>query len=148
MQKKDYSLKNAGITKLDFNDDDDVKAYIGKAFTVTKTTSGFSEYKGKIYVDSRAGMISINPTLIRSQSSNNVAYTVTNNYKDSSGKTKTEQSQLKNGKQYVNFDTSSDYNQIQIDAYEGKDGNITNSSQILARYLLDVVVINNDITLQ
>lgn len=25
-----------------------------------------------------------------------------------------------------------------------KDGNITNSSQILARYLLDVVVINND----
>lgn len=58
----------------------------------------FSEYKGKIYVDSRAGMISINPTLIRSQSSNNVAYTVTNNYKDSSGKTKTEQSQLKNGK--------------------------------------------------
>ncbi|AJH01759.1 cell wall-binding protein [Clostridium beijerinckii] len=142
--EKDYSLKNAGITKLDFNDDDDVKAYIGKAFTVTKTTSGFSEYKGKIYVDSRAGMISINPTLIRSQSSNNVAYTVTNNYKDSSGKTKTEQSQLKNGKQYVNFDTSSDYNQIQIDAYEGKDGNITNSSQILARYLLDVVVINND----
>lgn len=89
-------------------------------------------------------MISINPTLIRSQSSNNVAYTVTNNYKDSSGKTKTEQSQLKNGKQYVNFDTSSDYNQIQIDAYEGKDGNITSSSQILARYLLDVVVINND----
>ena len=27
---KDYSLKNAGITKLDYNDDSSVAAYVGK----------------------------------------------------------------------------------------------------------------------
>lgn len=133
---KDYSLKNAGITKLDYNDDNSVKAYIGKKFTVSQNTAGFLEYSGDIYIDSRARMISIDPTLIRNKST--VAYVVTNRYADSAGVTRTKQSILKNGKQFVEFATSSTKNQIQVDVYEGSNGSISNSSKILARYLLTV----------
>lgn len=133
---KDYSLKEAGITKLDYNDDSSVKAYIGKQFTITNDTSGFKIYKGNIYIDSRARMISIDPNLIRSKST--VAYVVTNNYVDSAGKTNVKKSILKNGKQFVDFMASTTHNEIQVDVYAGSNGSISNSSKILARYLLTV----------
>lgn len=133
---KDYSLKNAGITKLDYNDDSSVKTYIGKKFTVSKNSAGFPVYEGDIYIDSRARMISIDPTLIRSK--NTVAYVVTNRYADSSGVTRTKQSILKNGQQFIEFGTSTTKNEIQVDVYEGSNGSISNSSKILARYLLTV----------
>ena len=133
---KDYSLKDAGITKLDYNDDSTVPAYIGKKFAITNDKSGFKIYKGDIYIDSRSRMISLDPTLIRNKDT--VAYVVTNNYVDSSGTTRVKQSMLKNGKQFVDFMASTTSNELQVDVYEGKDGNVINSSTILARYLLKV----------
>ncbi|MVX63922.1 cell wall-binding protein [Clostridium chromiireducens] len=132
----DYSLKEAGITKADYNDDSSVLAYVGKKFDVTTNTNGFKEYSGKIYVDPRARLISIDPTLIKSKDT--VAYVVTNRYTDSTGTTRVAKSELKNGEQYIDFMASSTSNIIQIDVYAGKDGSVTNSSKILARYLLTV----------
>ncbi|WP_297424160.1 cadherin-like beta sandwich domain-containing protein [Clostridium sp.] len=139
---KDYSIQDAGITKLDYNDDDSVEAYIGKKFTTTKNSAGFSVYSGQIYIDPRARMISMDPKLVKDQST--VAYVVTNNYKDSTGTTKVEKSQLKDGKQFVDFQAGAVSNQIQVDVYAGSNGSITDSSQILARYLLDVVPVNSN----
>ncbi|WP_271814416.1 N-acetylmuramoyl-L-alanine amidase family protein [Clostridium beijerinckii] len=134
---KDFSIKEAGITKLDYNDDNTVAAYIGKTFNVTKDAQGFAVYNGKIVLDPRARMVSVDPTLICGKGS--VGYVITNNYKDSAGKTVTEKSVLKNGKQFVDFLASSTSNQIQVDVYPGSNGSVTDSSHILARYCLDVV---------
>lgn len=133
---KDYSLSDAGITKLNYDSNSGVEAYIGKKFIVTDNAGGFKEYRGTIYLDARAGMISIDPTLIRSKST--VAYVVTNNYVDSTGTTRVKRSELKNGKQFIDFLASTSSNQLQVDVYAGQNGNITDSSQILARYILDV----------
>lgn len=143
---KDYSLKEAGITKLDYNDDTTVPAYIGKKFAITEDASGFKVYNGDIYIDSRARMVSLDPTLIRSKST--VAYVVTNNYKDSAGTTRVKKSILKDGKQFVEFMTSSTSNILQVDVYEGSDGNVTDSSKPLARYLLKVnLLTGNEFTM-
>lgn len=136
---KDYSLKDAGITKYDFNEIDSVQAYIGKKFNVSQDkTSGFKIYNGDIYIDPKANMISIDPTLILGKDP--VAYKVTNNYVDSgTSGTFVENALLKSdGKKYVNFKRGSLSNQLQIDVYAGTDGNVTDSSKILARYLLKV----------
>lgn len=133
----DYSLKDAGITKADYNNDASVLAYIGKKFDVTTdSTSGFKIFSGKINIDPRARLISIDPTLIKNKDT--VAYSVTNRYVDSTGTTRVAKSELKNGKQYIDFMAGATKNTIQIDVYAGRDGNITDSSKILARYLLDV----------
>ena len=139
---KDYSLKDAGITKYDFNEISSVQAYIGKKFNVDVDKSGlFKTYNGDIYIDPKANMISIDPTLILGKDS--VAYKVTNNYVDSgTSGTFVENALLKSdGKKYVNFKRGSVSNQLQIDVYAGTDGNITDSSKILARYLLKVTQI-------
>lgn len=133
---QDYSLSKAGITKLNYDSNSGVEAYIGKTFNVTDNKGGFKEYNGNIYIDQRAGMISIDPTLIRPKDT--VAYVVTNNYKDSTNTTRIKKSILKNGKQFIDFMASTSDNQLQIDVYAGKDGNITDSSTILARYILKV----------
>jgi glucan-binding YG repeat protein len=134
---KDFSLKDSGITKLDYNDDTSVPAYIGKKFAISKDSSNsFNVYNGDIYIDPRARMISMDPNLIRSK--NTVAYVVTNNYVDSSGTTKVKQSILKDGKQFVDFMASTTSNEIQVDVYKGSNGNISDSSTILARYHLKV----------
>ncbi len=143
---KDFSLKNAGITKLDYNDDDSVQGYIGKTFKVNNSSNGFKIYNGDIYIDSKSRMISIDPTLIRNKSS--VAYVVTNNYTDSAGTTQIKKSVLKDGKQFVDFMASTTKNILQVDVYEGTNGNITNSSKILARYLLNVnLITGNEFTM-
>lgn len=133
---KDYSLSKAGITKLNYDSNTGVEAYIGKTFTVTENSSGFKEYTGNIYIDPRAEMISIDPTLIRDKST--VAYVVTNNYVDSTGTTRVKKSVLKNGKQFIDFMASTSKNQLQVDVYPGQNGSVTDSSTILARYILNV----------
>lgn len=139
---KDYSIKNAGITKLNYNDSTDVKAYIGKKFTVGTISSADTTpvYNGTITIDKRARMISIDPTLVRNKST--VTYQVTNKYVDSSGNTNTKSSELKNGKQYIDFSTGSVSNTLQVDVYEGDGESIT--GKLLVRYLL--AVSNSDTT--
>lgn len=138
---EDFSLKEAGITKLDYNNDDSVLAYIGKKFTIT-TDDDILTYTGDIYIDEKASMISINPKLIRSKDT--VAYVVTNSYIDESGDTKIKKTVLKNGQQFIDFMASSTKNKLQVDVYEGKDGNIVSSSKPLARYFLNVNLISSD----
>ena len=103
---------------------------------------GFKVYNGDIYIDPKATMISIDPTLIRSENTDTVAYVVTNNYVDSTGTTKVKQSVLKNGKQFIDFMASTTSNKLQVDVYEGINGNVTDSSKPLARYLLNVNLLN------
>jgi|GEM_PF-1696854 len=140
---EDYSLKDAGITKYDYNEIDSVEACIGKKFNVTKDAAGFSIYNGEIYIDPNANMISVDPTLILGKS--NVAYKLYNNYINTgSSETFVENALLKSdGKKYVNFKRGTYSNILQIDTYEGAGGNITNSSKILARYLLKVIPTEN-----
>jgi len=135
---KDYSLKDAGITKYNFNETDSVQAYIGKKFTVAQDATGsFKTYNGTIYIDQKANMISIDPELILGKST--VAYKVTNNYVLSGRAGKSiENAILKSdGKKYIDFNKGSS-NELQIDVYPGTGGNITDSSKILARYVLTV----------
>ncbi len=141
---KDYGLSDAGITKLNYDSNSGVEAYIGKTFNVTDDKGGFKDYTGDIYIDERAGMISLDPTLIRSKNEKNVAYVVTNSYKDSTNTTRVKQSVLKNGKQFIDFMASTSSNQLHIDVYPGQNGNITDSSTILARYILKVNLISTN----
>lgn len=133
--KDDYSLQDAGITKHDFANDPTVEAYIGKKFTVD-TDSGFKTYKGTIHIDSKAGMVSIDPTLVKPKST--VAYVVTNKYYYN-GQWIYKKSEL-DGKQFIDFMASpTGSNIIQIDVYDGVNGNKTGVS-ILARYELAVEI--------
>lgn len=133
---EDYSLRDAGITKLNFNEDSSVAAYIGKKFVVD-TTNSFKTYKGDIYIDPKAGEISISPILVKSPST--VGYVVTNNYTNSGGSSGALPSHLaSNGKQCINFMQGNLSNTIQVDVYKGSNGTVTDSSTILARYSLTV----------
>lgn len=136
---KDYSLKEAGITKLDYNNDSSVKAYIGKTFKVTETTDGVPKYEGDIYIDEKARMISLDPILYRSKDT--VAYELNNDYV-SEGTTGNKKSEFKNGKQYVNFMYGTTSNKLNLNIYEGKDGNITGAH--LATYTFNVHLIQTD----
>ena len=131
---QDFSLKDAGITKLNYDNDSNVLAYIGKEFTVTNNDS-FPTYNGDITIDKKATMISLDPTLIRPQST--LAYVVTNNYVDDTGTTQTKQSVLKNGKQFIDFMAGATSNILQLDVYEGVNGSKTGTTP-LARYYFTV----------
>lgn len=136
---KDYSLKEAGITKLDYNTDSSVKAYIGKKFDVTRTTDGVPRYEGDIYIDEKARMISLDPILYRSKDS--VAYELNNDYiRD--GVAGNKKSEFKNGKQYINFMYGTTSNKLNLNVYEGKDGNV--SGPHLATYVFNVHLIQTD----
>lgn len=142
---EDFSLINAGITKLNYNDDNSVKAYVGKKFTVATDVNDILTYTGDIYIDKKATMISLSPTLIRNQNTDNVAYVLTNNYYDEATKsTKVKKSVLKNGMQFIDFMTSSTTNKLQLDVYEGANGNITDNSKPLARYIFNVTLSSSD----
>lgn len=136
---KDYSLKEAGITKLDYNNDKSVKAYIGKKFIVKETTDGVPKYEGDIYIDEKARMISLDPILYRSKDT--VAYEINNDY-TSDGTEGNKKSEFKNGKQYINFMYGTTSNKINLNIYEGKNGNITGSH--LATYTFNVHLIQTD----
>lgn len=142
---EDFSLKEAGITKLNYNNDSDVVAFVKKDFIIDHKNK-FPTYNGQINIDKKATMISLEPTLIRNKST--VAYVVTNKYVDDSGTTQVKKSVLKNGKQFIDFMASSTKNTLQVDVYEGSNGNITNSSTILARYEFTVnLLTGNDFTM-
>jgi hypothetical protein len=139
----DYSINKAGITKGEYANDDNIKAYIGKKFTVAKdNTNTYNVYTGDIYINKAADTVSIDPTLIvdkdKAQDKRTLAYVVTNQYYDQTSKTtKTAESLLRGGKRYVNFHAGST-NQIYVDVYKGENGTKTASSALLARYILNV----------
>ncbi len=145
----DYTMYQAGITKSEYAADDNVEAYIGKVFSVAQSdTSNYKVYTGNIYIDSKAGNISIDPTLSadkeKSADQRTLAYQVTNHYYDPNTKSsKVAKSVLKDGKQYVYIDYDSGAsNQIYVDVYAGENGTPT-SSTILAQYILNVNVNTN-----
>lgn len=134
----DYTLREAGITKYNYNDSEEVKAYIGKHFTRSTDTKDkeILTYKGKIYIDQAAGMIAMEPKLGRTDSKN--AFKISNHY----GNGNIENSKLINGKQYVDFNKGSE-NELWLDIYEGKDGSVVDSNNILARYKLEVIILDS-----
>lgn len=129
---EDYTLRDAGITKLNYNVDSNVKAYVGKKFDV-KIENGVITYNGTITLDKMAEKISMQPTLGRSSS--NTAFKISNHYDG-----KILDSRLINGKQYVNFAAGTS-NEIWLEVYEGKDGNVTGA--LLAIYKLKVNLIGS-----
>lgn len=130
---EDFTLRDAGITKLNYDSASDVKAYIGKKFTQVNNSSVLT-YEGEITIDKRAEMISMEPTLGRSSSS--TAFVISNHYDNGQGISNSKQV---NGKQYVDFKKGTN-NEIWLDIYAGKDGNTEGS--ILARYKLKVKLID------
>ena len=123
----DYTLRNAGIIKLNYDTDIGVPAYIGKKFNVTKE-NGIKTYNGTITINKQAGMISMEPIIGRSSA--NTAFKISNHYDGT-----TINSKLINGKQYVDFAKGTN-NEIWLEVYEGKDGNVTGA--LLATYKLKV----------
>lgn len=141
--EEDYTLRDAGITKYNYPEEADIKAYIGKDFTkVSSEDDGYDEkiltYKGKIYIDERAEMVAIEPKLGRD--SQTTAYEVINHY-DNGGE---EPAELRNGKRYVDFNKGSE-NELWVKIYKSDgSGNIVNRTEILARYKLEVVILDSD----
>jgi glucan-binding YG repeat protein len=142
----DYALYNAGITKGTYANDDTVKAYIGKKFTVSKPSTypidNYDIYTGDIYISKKAGTISIDPTLVvdkdKPSSQRTMTYDVQNQYIDSSGNKKFAYSTLVNGKQYVNYEAGAT-NQLLVQVYNnGNQGSKTSSSVLVAEYILNV----------
>ncbi|MCE5222193.1 MAG: cadherin-like beta sandwich domain-containing protein [Clostridium sp.] len=132
----DYTLRNPGITKLNYDADSTVEAYIDKKFDVTYDNNVIT-YNGTITLDKRAGMINMQPIIGRQASE--TAYKITNHYDSGGG---IEGSKLINGKQYVNFAKGSTNNEIWLEVYPGKDGNATGAVP-LAIYKLKVNVIGS-----
>lgn len=129
---KDYTLRNAGIKKLYYEADDSVKAYVGKKFEVKDEGNGIPTYKGNIYIDKRAEMISMVPEL---GATSNIAFKLMNYYDGG----KIENAKIINGQPnpYVDFNKGT-VNQLWLEVYEGKDGNIKEGTSPLVVYKLDV----------
>lgn len=146
-RKYDTTLRNAGITKYKYNDDSSVMAYIGKKFVQRKGTGvlqgddnvngdDYPVYDGTINIDSRAGLIALEPELGKEASE--VAFKVRNNYTGSTGNGTSQPQYL--DKQYIDF-MAGENNTIQLDVYEKSGGNAT--GKILARYNLKVNILKN-----
>lgn len=133
----DFTLRNPGITKLNYNEATDVKAFVGKRFEQSndEKDQAVLTYKGQITIDKRAEMINISPILGRR--SEGTAFIVTNHYYNNGSEIAN--SKQINGKQYVDFNKGTD-NEIWIDIYKGKDGNTEGG--ILARYKLKVNLVD------
>lgn len=134
----DYVLKDAGVKKLNYDQDSSVKAFIGKDFTTSKE-DGVLTYRGNITIDRQAGMISMLPTIGRPSST--TAYKISNHYNSNY----IENSKIINGKTepYVNFDMGGTSNQIWLEVYEGTDGNIKTGTSALAIYKLNVTLVGS-----
>lgn len=133
---KDYTLRDAGIKKLYYEADNSIEAYIGKKFEV-KVENGIPNYMGTINIDKRAQMISMIPSLA---AQSNIAFKLRNYYDNG----KIENARIVNGQinPYVDFNKGSS-NQLQLEIYEGKDGNIKDGTSPLAIYKFDVKFIDN-----
>ena len=93
LRDDDYSINDAGISKEKFNDDDSVKAYIGKKFNhkiVTNGSNKYDEYEGTITIDPNAGMISLKPTFVAGESSydssDDISLEISNSFTSSNDK--------------------------------------------------------------
>ena len=133
---KDYTLRDAGIKKLYYNADSTVEAYVDKHFYVS-TENGVTTYKGTINIDKRAQMIAMVPTL---GTTGNVAFKLSNHYDNS----QVVSSRIINGETtpYVEFNKGTS-NEVWLEVYEGKDGNIKEGTSPLAIYKLTVKPIDN-----
>lgn len=135
---KDYTMVDSGITKSNYQNDDTIDAYIGKKFTVSRdNTDSYNIYTGDLYLDKKAGKISIDPTLsvdkdARTPDQRTLAYTITNTTNNG-----TINSSPKDGKQWIDFDYNGS-NTIIVNVYKGNNGNADISSGLLARYVLRV----------
>ena len=138
---KDYTLRDAGIKKLNYTDDNSVEAYIGKHFITTKENGVFI-YTGEITIDKKAEMKSMQPTIGRTSSM--TAYKISNHYKNT---TLVENSKIINGKPipYVDFDMDT-INQIWLEVYEGTDGNIKQGTSPFAIYKLNVKFVEGSVS--
>lgn len=129
---KDYTLRDAGIKKLYYNADSTVEAYVDKRFYVSTDVNGVTTYKGTINIDKRAQMIAMVPEL---GTKGNIAFKVSNHYDNN----QVVSSRIVNGEStpYVDFNKGTS-NQLWVEVYEGKDGNVKEGTSPLAIYKLDV----------
>ncbi|MDO5517152.1 MAG: cadherin-like beta sandwich domain-containing protein [Clostridium sp.] len=134
----DYTIDKAGITKYNYNEDSSVKAYIWKTFEHEIDKNGVSQYTGDITIDSKAYMISLDPTLSRTKDS--TAYVLTNSY-IKNGENSVRESEIKDGKQFVEFNYG-ESNVLNLDVYEGTNGSKT--GKLLAVYKFRVHVGSSD----
>lgn len=137
--QNDYTLKDAGIKKLNYDGDSSIKAFIGKEFKTEKDPDGTMIYTGSITINKAAEMISMQPTIGRSSST--TAFKISNHYNNSL----IQQSKIVNGNPipYVDFDMGGASNQIWLEIYEGTDGNIKEGTSPLAIYKLDVKFVDD-----
>ncbi|WP_294393795.1 cadherin-like beta sandwich domain-containing protein [uncultured Clostridium sp.] len=138
----DYSLSNAGILKAQSQDDESVKAYIGKTFKQIKKKDGsnnsYTEYSGTFYVDPRAAKISMVPVLISNKVEFEFYKTVIqiNSTTDREEETKVSGATMNDGyNEYYDFSGKNPKFKVDI-----KD---KSSGKLVARYIYDVQTIEN-----
>lgn len=138
----DYSLSKAGILKAQSQDDDDVKAYIGKTFKQIKKKDGnnnsYTEYSGTFYVDPRAAKISMVPVLISNKVECEFYKTVTqiNSTTDKEEETRVSGATMNDGyNEYYDF--SGNNPKFKVDVKDKKTG------KLVARYIYEVQTIED-----
>ena len=125
--ENDYTLRDAGITKYEYANEDDVIAYVEKEFTRDPSESDLT-YVGNIHIDPRAKKISIDPKLGVSEG------TIVFKYKD-------EDTVMKDGKLFVDFNGLNKV--ITIEGFKAENGAIKDYSKVLVRYRFNVITDGN-----
>lgn len=123
----DYTLREAGLTKYEYDNEKDVTAYIEKEFTCDPRESDLT-YVGSIHIDPRAKKISIDPKLGVNEG------TIAFKYKD-------EDTVMKDGKLFVDFSGLNKV--ITIEGFEARNGAILDYSKVLVRYRFNVIIDGN-----
>ena len=131
---EDFSMQKAGLTKYQYNDNKDVKAYIGKRFEIEEKKDEertILEYNGEVHIDPKAGLISFNPTLV-AQSGQGVDLTYELSLKYTlNGQEYTDPNiELIDNKQFIPFNKG-DENTIVLSVY--------NKGKLVCRYNLKVL---------
>lgn len=125
--ENDYTLRDAGITKYEYENEDDVIAYVEKEFTRDPSEEDLT-YVGNIHIDPRAKKISIDPKLGVSEG------TIAFKYKD-------ESTVMKDGKLFVDFSELDKV--ITIEGFKAENGVIKDYSKVLVRYRFHVITDSN-----
>lgn len=125
--ENDYTLRDAGITKYEYANEDDVIAYVEKEFTRDSREDDLT-YIGNIHIDPRAKKICIDPKLGVSEG------TIVFKYKD-------EDTVMKDGKLFVDFNGLNKV--ITIEGFKAENGAIKDYSKVLVRYRFNVITDGN-----
>ena len=125
--ENDYTLRDAGITKYEYADENDVIAYVEKEFKRDPNESDLT-YVGNIHIDPRAKKIAIDPKLGVSEG------TIAFKYKD-------EDTVMKDGKLFVDFNGLNKV--ITIEGFKAENGAIKDYSKVLVRYRFNVITDGN-----